>query len=92
MEGGASEGVKNDVVDDTKARVRTRVSFEVNVRESNMGHGEHGLVQWAVNSVAFRIVNDVGNEGVSSPVVSTIFEFVDDYRIRVLVSSCFDCL
>lgn len=82
--------MENDVVDDSKTRVSARMGLEVDVSESNLSHGQNCLVQWAVNGVSFSVVDDVGDDGVSGPVVSSVFEFVDDYRIWVLAYSSLD--
>lgn len=78
--------MKNDVIYDSKPRVSTGMRLEINMRESNLGHRQYGLEQWAVNGVACGVVNDVRDDGVPCSVVSSVFEFV--YNNRIWVFSC----
>lgn len=93
VEGGPSQGMENDVVYDPEPRVGAGMELEIDVGESGLGHGEYCLVQWAVNGIPCGVVEDVGDDAVSCPVVSPVSEFLHDYRLWVYYArGSLDCL
>ncbi len=82
--------MENNVVDNAKPGVSPRMRLKVNGSEGGICHGEDSSPQRAVNGTASDVADNVGYEGVSSPVVRSIHEFVDDNSFWVNPPSPFD--
>jgi hypothetical protein len=82
--------MEKNVVDDAKPGVSPRMRLKVNGSKGSIGHGEDSLPQRAVNGTAGDVVDNVGYEGVPSPVVRSIHKFVDDNSFWVNPPSPFD--